>query len=63
MNEYEKACKLIADEIQEITETYREQDAKGFVDTPGGLEHMGDVWKLLHKWDKKLTAARSTPPI
>ena len=44
MNEYEKACKLIADEIQEITETYREQDAKGFVDTPGGLEHMGDVW-------------------
>lgn len=32
--------------------TYREQEAKnGYVDTPGGLEHMGDVWKLLSKWD------------
>ena len=47
----------ICDEIQEIMETYREQDAAGGVDTPGGLEHMGDVWGLLREWDKRLTDA------
>jgi hypothetical protein len=52
MNAKDKVCA----EIQEIMETYREQDAAGGVDTPGGLEHMGDVWKLLSKWDKALSA-------
>ena len=44
-------------EIREIMETYREQEAspRG-IDTPGGLEHMGDVWKLLRKWDKMLAS-------
>lgn len=48
----DKVCK----EIQEIMQDYREQEAtpRG-VDTPGGLEHMGDVWRLLKKWDKLLS--------
>ena len=47
-------------EIQEIMQTYREQDAsERGVDTPGGLEHMGDVWRLLRRWDSMLTAERS----
>jgi hypothetical protein len=45
----------IATEIQRIMEVYREQEASSYgVDTPGGLEHMGDVWSLLRKWDKEL---------
>src|ERR1700677_1616030 len=43
-------------EIQEIMETYREQAASSYgVDTPGGLEHMGDVWRLLGQWDQALS--------
>ena len=46
----------ICAEIQEIMRVYREQDATPYgVDTPGGLEHMGDVWKLLSRWDVELT--------
>jgi hypothetical protein len=41
-------------EILEIMETYHEQESSGMVDTPGGLEHMGDVWKLLSRWEKML---------
>lgn len=45
----------ICDEIQEIMRVYREQEASAYgVDTPGGLEHMGDVWRLLSDWDKRL---------
>jgi hypothetical protein len=47
--------KEVCDDITDIMKTYREQEAAGGVDTPGGLEHMGDVWSLLAKWDKKLT--------
>lgn len=46
-------------EIASIMETYREQEAAGSVDTPGGLEHMGDVWSLLSDWDR---AIRAAPP-
>ena len=42
-------------EIQRIMTTYREQKAEGDVGTPGGLEHMGDVWRLLGKWDATLS--------
>ena len=42
----EKVC----NEILEIMAVYHEQDERGNVDTPGGLEHMGDVWRLLAKW-------------
>lgn len=39
-------------EIIEIVKDYREQSASAYgVDTPGGLEHMGDVWRLLCKWE------------
>ena len=48
----------VCKEIQEIMVTYREQEAAGSIDTPGGLEHMGDVWRLLRKWDKLLSGAK-----
>lgn len=48
----------VCEEIKRIMQTYREQEAeRGYVDTPGGLEHMGDVWRLLSEWDDKLRAA------
>ena len=46
-----EALESVCAEIVAIMETYREQDADGVVDTPGGLEHMGDVWRLLLKWE------------
>lgn len=50
MNAQEKVCF----EIQEIAQEYRRQSESGRVDTPGGLEHTGDVWRLLLKWDEML---------
>ena len=48
----------IADEIVAIMETYDQQQAeRGYVDTPGGLEHMGDVWRLLDEWRDRLKSA------
>jgi hypothetical protein len=36
---------------------YREQEAsRNGVGTPGGLEHMGDVWSLFLKWEQVLLA-------
>ncbi len=50
----------VASEIVNIMRTYREQEASSYgVDTPGGLEHMGDVWKLLSKWDKRIRETRA----
>ena len=46
----EKVCA----EIISIMETYHEQEAAGGVSTPGGLEHMGDVWRLFHRWEREL---------
>lgn len=52
MNAKDKVCA----EIQKIMATYREQEAsRDGVGTPGGLEHMGDVWRLLRKWDTLLS--------
>jgi hypothetical protein len=48
----------IGAEIQEIMATYRQQEAEGGVDTPGGLEHMGDVWRLLRTWDNEFRKAK-----
>jgi hypothetical protein len=46
---------LICGEILHIMATYHEQEARtGGVDSPGGLEHMGDVWRLFSKWEKML---------
>lgn len=44
----------VADDILAIMATYHEQEARGDIDTPGGLEHMGDVWSLLLKWESAL---------
>ena len=48
----------VCEHIQMIMAEYREQQASGFVDTPGGLEHMGDVWSLFHEWERKLLPAQ-----
>lgn len=46
---------IVCDEILEIMATYHEQEARpSGVDTPGGLEHMGDVWGLFSKWEAML---------
>jgi hypothetical protein len=50
----EKVC----NEIMEIMAEYRIQEREARVDTPGGLEHMGDVWRLLNRWDRELRAGR-----
>lgn len=50
-----EAEKNVCWEIQDIMRVYREQNAKEGFDTPGGLEYMGDVWRLLSRWDRELT--------
>jgi hypothetical protein len=51
----DSVAKKVAAEIRDIMHTYRKQEASASgVDTPGGLEHMGDVWALLKKWDRDL---------
>lgn len=41
----------VREELLDIMRAYDEQMAEnGYVDTPGGLEHMGDVWNLLSGW-------------
>jgi hypothetical protein len=46
-------------EILNIMQTYHEQDGTyDGVATPGGLEHMGDVWRLFLKWEKQALAAK-----
>lgn len=41
----------ICNEIIDIMRVYDKQTAKnGYPDTPGGLEHMGDVWAMLGRW-------------
>jgi len=46
----------VCEEIIEIMAEYDRQNASGYIDTPGGLEHMGDVWGKLDGWRKKLIA-------
>lgn len=47
----------VCEEIRQIMETYRYQEARfGDIGTPGGLEHMGDVWRKLRRWDDLLNA-------
>jgi hypothetical protein len=54
-----RAERQVCDEIVDIMRTYREQEATYYgVDTPGGLEHMGDVWRLLRRWDEEIRASR-----
>lgn len=47
----------VTDEILEILAVYEEQDASpSGVDTPGALEHMGDVWRMFARWGRILNA-------
>ena len=48
----------ICAEIVRIMQVYDEQEAEGYIGTPGGLEHMGVVWRLLGGWRDKLNAAK-----
>jgi hypothetical protein len=46
------AMQQVCREILQIMDTYHEQERSTCgVDTPGGLEHMGDVWRLLSRWE------------
>lgn len=45
----------IANEIREIVQEYDDQmEARGYVDSPGGIEHKGDAFRLLFRWDAEL---------
>lgn len=45
----------VCNHILRIMKTYHEQEEQPEgVGTPGGLEHMGDVWRLLSKWEQTL---------
>ena len=51
MNAREAVCA----EIMAIMRTYHEQEeSPRGIGTPGGLEHMGDVWNLFLKWEDLL---------
>jgi hypothetical protein len=53
------AQQAICAEIVVIMETYRlQEDSENGVGTPGGLEHMGDVWRLFRAWDERLRNAK-----
>lgn len=49
-------------EIVEIMKVYHKQAARGEMGTAGGLEHMGDVWSLFLKWERRILAAESPAP-
>lgn len=52
----DEAKTAVCEEILEIMKVYHEQNARGYVDSPGGLEHKGDVWRMLARWEKVLKA-------
>ena len=37
-----------------MAEWHRQMDAKGYVGTPGGFEHLGDVWRTFLNWEERL---------
>lgn len=49
------AFERISEEIREIVQEYDNQiEARGYVDSPGGIEHKGDAFRLLRRWDAEL---------
>lgn len=51
VNAQNRVCQVILS----IMDTYHQQEASDRgVDTPGGLEHMGDVWGLFLEWEAVL---------
>lgn len=53
------AERKVCDEIISIMETYDEQEERGCVDTPGGFEHLGDVWRTMRRWQKMIAEERA----
>lgn len=54
MNEDAKTA--VCSEILEIMKEYdRQIEARGYVDTPGGIENAGDTFKLFCRWRNALT--------
>lgn len=49
--------KQVCDEILAIMRVYHEQWPN--ISTPGGFEHMGDVWSQFLKWESLLLAGQS----
>lgn len=49
---------VVTDEILSIMKVYHQQEAKGNIDTPGGFEHMGDVWSRFLIWERLLLESR-----
>ena len=47
-----EAAQKVAEEIREIVNDHN----SGKYSTPGGLEHLGDVWRLLYRWNTELAA-------
>jgi hypothetical protein len=53
------ARRAVCSEILDIMAEYdRQVKEDGYYDTPGGLEHMGDVWGLFRKWQGVLKGGK-----
>lgn len=51
IQEKQETMKTVCAEIVEIAREYeRQYEKRGYVDSPGGLEHMGDVWTQIQVW-------------
>jgi poly-beta-hydroxyalkanoate depolymerase len=50
----EEAMPEVCEEILEIMKEYHCQEECGHIDTPGGFEHLGDVWKTMLRWENML---------
>jgi hypothetical protein len=46
--------RVVCDEIIRIDDERLWQERSGFVGTPGGFEHMDDVWRKISKWASTL---------
>ena len=57
-----QAMLIVCEEILEIQKEYDTQNQKGYVDSPGGLEHMGDVWTQIAVWAGTIRAALEKEP-
>jgi hypothetical protein len=58
-------CQEIKDEIcseilEIMAEWHRQMGSKGYVSTPGGFEHLGDVWRKFLNWEERLKVPELT---
>jgi len=54
----EDAKTLVCAEILSIMDIYHQQEERGEIDTPGGLENMWDVWSKFLEWERKLRVVK-----